>query len=142
MLSNTSHQKQIYYFFFFFRNWTSHVSSPFTPRTDSSPLPSRSGWTGSCGGGGRACKDRQGNPTGLLKLASVANLREKKIVTFMWYSKEMFRYVVNADFVTLASLKVPSGSRYADLLLKKNIIPTNVTRVHLVLGCSKCQSSC
>ncbi len=30
----------------------------------------------------------------------------------MWYSNGTFRYVFNAEFVTLVSLKVPSGSFY------------------------------
>ena len=28
----------------------------------------------------------------------------------MWYSNDMFRYMFKAEFVTLVSLKVPSGS--------------------------------
>ena len=34
-----------------------------------------------------------------------------KIVTFTWYSADMFHYVLKAEFVTLGSLKVPSGCR-------------------------------
>ncbi len=35
----------------------------------------------------------------------------KKIVTFtMWYSNDIFYYMFKAEFVTLVSLKVPSGS--------------------------------
>ncbi len=48
-------------------------------------------------------------PTGLLKLTSVANLGEKKIVTFTWHSNDMFHYVLKAEFVALVGLKVPSG---------------------------------
>ncbi len=33
----------------------------------------------------------------------------KKIVTLMWYSKDMCHYMFKAEFVTLVSLKVPSG---------------------------------
>ncbi len=33
----------------------------------------------------------------------------KKNVTFMWCSNDMFHYVFKAEFVTLSSLKVPSG---------------------------------
>ncbi len=29
----------------------------------------------------------------------------------MWYSNNMFRYMLKTEFVTLVSLKVPSGSR-------------------------------
>ncbi len=32
-----------------------------------------------------------------------------KIVTFMWYCTDMFHYMSKAEFVTLVSLKVPSG---------------------------------
>ncbi len=34
-----------------------------------------------------------------------------KIVTFMWYSNDMFLYVFKAEFVALVSLKVPSGNQ-------------------------------
>ncbi len=34
----------------------------------------------------------------------------KKIVTYAWYSNDMFRYMFKAKFVTLVSLKVQSGS--------------------------------
>ncbi len=47
-------------------------------------------------------------PDGTLKLTSGTNLR-KKIVTFMWHSNDAFHYVSKAEFVTLTSLKVPSG---------------------------------
>ncbi len=45
-------------------------------------------------------------PDGTVKLTSVTNLR-KEIVTFMSYSNDMFHYMFKAEFVTLASLKVP-----------------------------------
>ncbi len=50
-------------------------------------------------------------PDGTFRLASVTNLR-KKIVAFMWCSNDMFffiTYMFKAEFVTLVSLKVPSG---------------------------------
>ena len=31
-------------------------------------------------------------------------------VTFTWYSDDTFHYMFNAEFVALASLRVPSGS--------------------------------
>ncbi len=34
----------------------------------------------------------------------------KKNVTFMWYANDMFHYMLKAEFVTLVSLKVPSGN--------------------------------
>ncbi len=33
----------------------------------------------------------------------------KTIVTFMWYSNDMFNYMFKAEFVTLVSLKDPVG---------------------------------
>ncbi len=30
----------------------------------------------------------------------------------MWHSNDMFRYVLKAEFVTLVSLKVPSGKTW------------------------------
>ncbi len=44
----------------------------------------------------------------------VTLLSIKDIVTFMWsyvYSNDMFRYVFKAEFVMLASLKVPLGKQ-------------------------------
>ncbi len=35
----------------------------------------------------------------------------KKIVTFVWYSNGMFRYTFKAEFVTLVTLKAPSGTQ-------------------------------
>ena len=32
-----------------------------------------------------------------------------KIVTFMWHSNDVSHYMFKAEFVTLVSLKVPSG---------------------------------
>ncbi len=34
----------------------------------------------------------------------------KKLVTFMWYSNDMFHDMFKAEFVTTVSLKVPSGT--------------------------------
>ncbi len=33
----------------------------------------------------------------------------------MWYSNGMFRYMFQAEFVTLVGLKVPSGTTDADV---------------------------
>ena len=48
-------------------------------------------------------------PTGLLNL-QLRNKFTNKNVTFMWYSNDVFHYVFKAEFATLVSLKVPSGS--------------------------------
>ena len=40
-----------------------------------------------------------------------------KIVTFMWYSNDMFLYVFKAEFVMLVSLKVPSGKLVGEIVL-------------------------
>ncbi len=48
-------------------------------------------------------------PDETFKLTSVTNLG-RKIVTFVWYSNDMFHYVFKVEFVTLVGLKVPSGS--------------------------------
>ncbi len=41
---------------------------------------------------------------------------KKKIATFtMWYSNDMFHHMLKAEFVTLVSLKVPSGSSTVEL---------------------------
>ncbi len=49
-------------------------------------------------------------PDGTFKPTSATNWR-KKIVTLMWYSNDMFHYTFEAEFATLVSLKVPSGTR-------------------------------
>ncbi len=48
-------------------------------------------------------------PDGTFKLTSVANLREKKIVMFMWCSNDMFHYVFKAGFVKAHKFKSPVG---------------------------------
>ena len=48
-------------------------------------------------------------PDGTFKLTSVTNFT-KKLVKCTWYSNDMFHYTFKAEFVTLVSLKVPSGS--------------------------------
>ena len=53
--------------------------------------------------GSRKEQGGSGHPTGLLNLQSVANLREKKIVTFMWCSNDMFHHMFKAELVTLVS---------------------------------------
>ncbi len=45
------------------------------------------------------------DPDGTFNLTSIANLQQK--ITFLWHSNDMFR----AEFITLASLKVPSGGQ-------------------------------
>ncbi len=54
------------------------------------------------------------NPTGLLNLYKRNKfMTKKKIVKFTWYSKDMFRYMfIRTEFVTLVSLKVPSGMMF------------------------------
>ncbi len=41
-------------------------------------------------------------PDGTFKLASITNL-QNNIVTITWYSNDMFRYMLKAEFVTLVS---------------------------------------
>ena len=48
------------------------------------------------------------HPTGLYNLR-VQQIYEKKIVTIMWYSNDMFHCMFKAELVMLVSLKVPSG---------------------------------
>ncbi len=55
-------------------------------------------------------------PDGTFKLTRMTNLW-KKIVTFGWYSNDRFHYMFKAEFVTLVSLKVPSGSEIQILFL-------------------------
>ncbi len=47
-------------------------------------------------------------PDGTVTLTRVTNIR-KKLVTCVWCSNDMFHYMFKAEFVTLVSLKVPSG---------------------------------
>ena len=48
-------------------------------------------------------------PDGTFKLTK-RNKYTEKIVTFMWRSNDMLHYMFKAEFVTHASVKVPSGS--------------------------------
>ncbi len=48
-----------------------------------------------------------------------------KPVTFMWYSNDMFHYVFKAEFVTLVSLKVPSGCNVLSLKFHFLFLPSS-----------------
>ncbi len=50
-------------------------------------------------------------PTGLLNSQTHNKFTRKKIVPFLWHFNDMFHYMFffKAEFVTLVSLKVPSG---------------------------------
>ncbi len=50
------------------------------------------------------------NPTGLLNLQTY----ETENVIFLWCSNDMPHYVLKAELVALASLKVPSGIQTCD----------------------------
>ncbi len=50
-------------------------------------------------------------PDGTFKLASVANLRKKYCdINVVFVNDTSFHYMLKAEFATLVSLKVPSGS--------------------------------
>ncbi len=49
----------------------------------------------------------------------------KKNVTLMWYSNDMFHYMPRAEFVTLVSLKIPSGSSASQLFLRPILTRTS-----------------
>ncbi len=47
-------------------------------------------------------------PDGTFKLMSATHLRKKNVM-FMLYFNDMFHYMLKAEFVTLVSLKAPTG---------------------------------
>ncbi len=44
----------------------------------------------------------------------------------MWYSKDIFRYMFKAEFVTLVSLKVPSGNDMILLVLTNSTVKIEI----------------
>ncbi len=64
-------------------------------------------------------------PDGTFKLTSVTNLRKKIVTsTSMWYSVDMFHYMLKAEFVTPVSLKIPLGtSTFASIAAMRANVP-------------------
>ncbi len=63
----------------------------------------------------------QTHPDGTFKLTSVTNLRKNCDVYSTWHSNDMFHYVFKPEFVTLVSLKVPSGCQITKIIVWWNI---------------------
>ncbi len=63
----------------------------------------------------------------------------KKLVTFMWYSNDTFHCMFKAEFVTLVSLKVPSGtSDFFFIMMHK---PANLCTCAVGIGLCRSGSS-